>query len=543
MAEWIITKGLYQIWGPPGCAKTTRMADKVLECVEQDRTVLITSLTRAALAEVRSRHLPIPPEAMGTLHAHCYHGLGRPTIVEGQHVAIWNEEFPQFLMSGAEHDTSVDDLLSEPRQVTPTDHVRAHLDVLRAQRIPVETWDEAMPFWTCWCDFKAQMGLMDFTDLLETALEELPVAPGAPDVIFADEAQDHSQLELAVLLQWFTHARALCLIGDPWQNLFEWRGTEPHIFLDLPAPDGHRHLLPQSYRVPRAVRDFAMDWMAQHYSAYQDLDYRAREAEGQVVQGFIPNRPEWSMMELIDLLSQTDHQGRPATVMWLASCAYMLRPALKVFRAHGLPFANPYRTTRGDWNPLRGHAKDILLTYLRPNAEVWGDEARLWTFAELQRWVHIIKADGILKRGAKATIEKVDDPIKLGRPIDLNDLDDWFLTEHWRGILQPTAEWLLAHALPNERDKLFYPLACLQRGGRAALREPPRLYVGTYHSVKGGEATHVYCDPSLSPAAEHQWWEGAEARDQVCRTFYVGMTRARESLHLGHALSSRAVPW
>ena len=73
----------YRVVGPPGCGKTTWLGDQVQQAVESGMSVLISSLTKAAATEIGGRNLPISFDALGTLHSHCYHALGRPEIAEG----------------------------------------------------------------------------------------------------------------------------------------------------------------------------------------------------------------------------------------------------------------------------------------------------------------------------------------------------------------------------------------------------------------------------------------------------------------------------
>ena len=68
----------YRVVGPPGCGKTTWLGDQVQKAVESRMSVLISSLTKAAATEIGGRNLPISFDALGTLHSHCYHALGRP---------------------------------------------------------------------------------------------------------------------------------------------------------------------------------------------------------------------------------------------------------------------------------------------------------------------------------------------------------------------------------------------------------------------------------------------------------------------------------
>ena len=57
----------------------------------------------------------------------------------------------------------------------------------------------------------------------------------------------------------------------------------------------------------------------------------------------------------------------------------------------------------------------------------------------------------------------------------------------------------------------------------------PKVIVGTIHSVKGGEADVVFLFPDLSPGAARMY-ETQDGRDSATRLFYVGATRARETL-------------
>ena len=61
----------------------TWLGDQVQQAVESGMSVLISSLTKAAATEIGGRNLPISFDALGTLHSHCYHALGKPEIAEG----------------------------------------------------------------------------------------------------------------------------------------------------------------------------------------------------------------------------------------------------------------------------------------------------------------------------------------------------------------------------------------------------------------------------------------------------------------------------
>ena len=72
-------------------------------------------------------------------------------------------------------------------------------------------------------------------------------------------------------------------------------------------------------------------------------------------------------------------------------------------------------------------------------------------------------------------------------------------------------------------------------------KNPPRVIVGTIHSVKGGQADIVFLFPDLNPAGNAAYQRHGAQRDSVIRLFYVGMTRARHTLYVCQKESSMAV--
>ena len=75
-----------------------------------------------------------------------------------------------------------------------------------------------------------------------------------------------------------------------------------------------------------------------------------------------------------------------------------------------------------------------------------------------------------------------------------------------------------------------YPRKVLNKHGESGLVDDPKFLVGTIHSVKGGEADVVILMPDLSSAGWQEYQEYGPKRDSIIRLFYVGMTRAKETL-------------
>ena len=90
----------FRISGAPGTGKTTNIARQVRRAVARygAESVLVTSFSHTAAAELAGRDLPIPSERIGTLHSHCYRVLGAPKIAESC-VDEWNRQNPRLALT------------------------------------------------------------------------------------------------------------------------------------------------------------------------------------------------------------------------------------------------------------------------------------------------------------------------------------------------------------------------------------------------------------------------------------------------------------
>ncbi|HXH13362.1 MAG TPA: UvrD-helicase domain-containing protein, partial [Alphaproteobacteria bacterium] len=184
--------GLYHVWGPPGTGKTTFLSKQVHRLVEDygPDCVMIASLTRTAAAEVAGRRLPIPRQAIGTLHAHCYRALNHPTIAETK-IDEWNAQAIENYRLSFEA-SGLDDVVTE--QVSGKqngDILMQKYQVHRARMDPPSEWTPHVKlFAEAWEKWKYENGYFDFQDLITTCYTDIDVAPGDPQFIIIDEAQD-----------------------------------------------------------------------------------------------------------------------------------------------------------------------------------------------------------------------------------------------------------------------------------------------------------------------------------------------------------------
>ena len=229
-------KGRYQVIGPPGTGKTTWLGAQVAHCVADGAEVCVSSLTRAAAAEVVRKQPPIPRDQIATLHAHAYRAIGRPKLYLDE-VADWNEKQPYMRMRDTKsEDRTTDDLTPLRRsEEYPGDDLYEAIDLKRHKCVPRELWTELeRDFFGDWTKWKQEAEVIDFTDMIERALADTMSPECSPNVLFADEAQDLSSLEYSLLCHWGESCDALMITGDPNQALYLWRGANPKLFNSLP---------------------------------------------------------------------------------------------------------------------------------------------------------------------------------------------------------------------------------------------------------------------------------------------------------------------
>jgi superfamily I DNA/RNA helicase len=525
---------LHRVVGPPGCGKTSWLARQAQQAAAKYGSggVVIASLTRAAAAEVAGRETNIAASNVGTLHSHAFRALGRPNLAETpEGLKAWTESHPRWKLGGRFDPT--DPYSSDPFASDDAPNAERELqDYARARTaaIPRELWPSSLlVFAEAWEDFKRQTNRLDFCDLIEHATSETESHPAKPAVVMVDEAQDISALERGLVDRWAQAdgVQQVVIVGDPDQNLYQWRGSDPDVFWRGEAET--ERVLEQSYRVPVAPHAYAVDWIDRTPDR-RPVVYLPTPEPGRVERALCTfDRPD----AILERIIERSAEGRSS--MLLASCSYMLATVVSTLRAEAIPFHNPYRSSHGGWNPLGGAGR--VLALLRPRPDVWQEQARHWTWHDVWRWMEPMRAEHF-ERGAKAYVERQAGPDQYGTMEHAHSPSDaaWLvenMTEEAAGAIGAfDLAWWLDSLLVSKHGQQAYSVALALKHGGAKLREEPRVIVGTIHSVKGGEADDVYVCPDLSGAGERERVGSVAGREALRRMFYVAFTRSKDRLYL-----------
>lgn len=537
----------HRLFGPPGTGKTTSLSHNLEQAAEKvtAQRVFCASFTRAASTELASRVQGFPQDRIGTLHSHGFRAIGCPQVITAKALTLWNEQHPGLALPAALYDREgrseadpfddsdfFDDDTPEKRH--------SQYQTLRNRLVPREAWPDSVRFfadrWEAW---KADVDLIDFTDMIDLALQQTDYAPGLPAIGFFDEVQDFTPLELALVRHWGSAMEQIVLAGDDDQMIYGFKGASVDAFLDEGIEPASVKVLSQSYRVPRAVHRAATRWITQ-VKRRQDKPYQPRDEEGIA-------HALWDL-EIDDgdrvVRVIEDRLERGMSVMVMADAARMLKGVIAALRAAGLPYHNPFASQRGDWNPLGAmkatSSAGRLVALSRISPDIWGSEWRRWTAAEVALWSDPLRADGVFERGGKSRAARLDDDYRLA------DLAACFAGGDDEGRALDRCgsvdlDWYGRHLTKEYASRMRFPMAVAKKRGVRTLAEVPRVLVGTIHSFKGAEADCVILAPDLSYFHQQDLDDGGDDADNVVRLFYVAMTRARHELIITAPSGHRAL--
>ena len=514
-------KNLFIITGVPGAGKTTYLAKQAAAAAKKhgSDTVWIASLTKTAAAEIAGRDVPIPKEQVGTLHSHAYRALGTSNLMQtSDGLKDWNQWIDEKKLGSLyslslDKTADIDDMSNEIGTGGAGDKVFEEYNLLRNRMIDRSLWPKrALAFAAQWEEWKADRSGIDFSDMIELALTEDVYLPAETGIF--DEVQDFSALELALVMKWAERMEFVVLAGDSDQTLFCFRGAEARNIYGLPVDEANKRFLLKSYRCPRAVVAYANRVISQ-CKERENIFMQPKDADGEF------RRSPASIWEPeIAVSDARQYLEAGKSVAFLTTAGYMLDSLIGDLRANGIPYENRFRRKNHTWNPLfcaNGvSAKDRLLMFTE------GGEG--WSNDDVYNWSLEFEAGKTMTRGAKTEIEKA-----RKEPFSLSKMREWF-APCWPEPLRFNPDWYIEQMLASKKAKYKYPLTIMRKRGKAALSLTPQITVGTIHSVKGATFDAVYIFPDISPSCYDECHYSVEGRNSAYRTWYVGASRAAESL-------------
>jgi DNA helicase-2/ATP-dependent DNA helicase PcrA len=328
--------------------------------------------------------------------------------------------------------------------------------------------------------YKNARNLLDFTDLLELIVQQPERLPRL-EALIIDEAQDLSPLQWRLVEQLALRSQRCFLAGDDDQAIYTWAGADVESFLNF---KGQIKVLEQSYRVPAKIHKLA-NAVVHRIKKRQPKAWRAREEVGS-----IHYYQDW-------------HDVNVAQGDWLilAAANYMLADMYDWLKSQGLLFERFGQ---------RSIPESVLTAVIGWERLRKGQEVPFQVVQTIYKYIDT----KLVKHGYKGL--RTADPAALYTLDLLKEKHGLLSTEIWHEALTKIAE--------NQRR---YLIAVLRRGTRLTGKVPIKL--STIHAAKGGEADNVLLMADLTTKFAKEYDRNA---DDVNRLLYVGITRAKQTLHI-----------
>jgi superfamily I DNA/RNA helicase len=475
--------------GPPGTGKTHRLMhylDEELKKTDPEKIAYI-AFSNAAVKVARER-IPNDNVYVSTMHSMGSQECGINTKTQ----LLKNEKWKGFKnYSRLCADLSFESRINVNGYV---EHVNPHMKIIEFARNKNISLERAaveldLHYTTdIWLTeqikadldtYKESTGMIEYADMISKFVEEDKCPP--LHAVFLDEAQDLSPLQWKMFFYIESRCDRSYIAGDDDQTIYTFQGADPKVFIDL---EGEVDAQIQSRRVPRVIHKLASS-IFPHMTKRLEKKWLPRDVEGELHTNVDFESIDFSTGEWL-ILTRTNKM-----LERLREHLYRMNYRFESKAQELLPskMLNAYKV----WKRLNEGA------YV--NKE---DVKDLWDFLTVK--------DGHLTRGFAGgkTLEGITS-------VNLEELR----AEH--GLLA-AGGWEI---LKFPEDSKLYIKKLLESGDD--LMKPARIKLSTIHSVKGEEKDNVV----LFTDIERIIYESAKRdADPEHRTFFVGITRAKEKLFI-----------
>jgi DNA helicase-2/ATP-dependent DNA helicase PcrA len=249
------TTGPLLVLAGAGSGKTRVIASRIAYLIGDGHAhpedVLAVTFTNKAADEMRSRVeslLGSDCAAMwiSTFHALCARLLRRegPTIGLARDFVIYDSADQLTVIKQALHDLEIDDSIVPPRAaLAHISHAKNRME--GPERVATSTgWslrqEEIAKIYRYYVTALEERSALDFDDLLLKTVELFERAADARErytrrfrFVMVDEYQDTNRPQYLLIRQLSSGHRNLCVVGDPDQSIYEWRGADLRNILDF----------------------------------------------------------------------------------------------------------------------------------------------------------------------------------------------------------------------------------------------------------------------------------------------------------------------
>lgn len=561
----------------PGSGKTLVITQRVRYLIEayhvRPQEILVITFTKAAAQEMQSRFQALSRQrgvTFGTFHAVFFHILKYAYHYSAANILTEEKKYQilqRLLSESGLHFEDEKETLSE---------IASEISVVKNEQIPLEHYySKSCPeevfrgFYRKYEEMHRREGLLDFDDMMTMTYELLTQRADILAAwqrhyryILVDEFQDINLLQYAILRLLADPERNLFIVGDDDQSIYRFRGAKPEIMLNFPKdyPDAKQIVLDRNFRSVASVIRAAQLVIRENTKRFAKRAVHVRKGQGQIDIREFSGQEHESLYLIkkvqeslaggmppneIAVLYRTNQGARPyAERLMEFNIPFEMRDALPNIYEHWIAkdlFAYLHlareRLDRADFlqvmnRPKRYIARDAidakvisletLRTYYEDKDWMLDRIDRLELDLRMLKDMAPYAAVNYIRYGMNYE-EYLQEYAKARRmkPEELTDILDeiqdgcrpFKTVEAWYEHLTAYKERLLEQRGKKERD-------------------PDAITLATLHSAKGLEFQEVFLVDVNEGTIPHRKASMEADLEEERRLFYVGMTRAKDRLHL-----------
>ncbi len=300
------TEGPLLILAGAGSGKTRVIAHRIARIVsdqlaDPDRVLAVTFTNKAA-GEMRTRVetlLRVDCQRMwiSTFHALCARLLRReaPHVGLSRDFVIYDSADQLTLMKQALREVGVDDSIVQPRlALSRISHAKNRME--GPETFNANSWNpkdaQIGKLYEIYVRRLKDANALDFDDLLLRTVELFDKAPAVREryatkfrFVMVDEYQDTNRPQYLLIQQLAGTHRNLCVVGDPDQSIYKWRGADLRNILDFEHdfPEAAIVCLERNYRSTQVILDAASAVIAQNRNRKEKRLYTERAGGARIL--------------------------------------------------------------------------------------------------------------------------------------------------------------------------------------------------------------------------------------------------------------------
>lgn len=570
--------GPMMVLAGPGSGKTTVITGRTCNLIKQGipaSSILVVTFTKAAAREMKERFLHLmnlhtSQVTFGTFHGvfygilrHTYHLSGQNILSEDMKMKLLRELVDTYCQ---DTEDEADLLTNLSREISTVKDGRIDLSHYYSACLAEEVFRKIYEEYQGWLNKNKKL---DFDDIMVWTYKLFRKRPDILKLwqdkfqyILIDEFQDINPIQYDIIRMLASPRNNLFIVGDDDQSIYRFRGAKPELMLNFPKdyPDTVQVTLDTNYRSTGEIVKKSGLLIGENESRFSKKIQTNREDGDKIdIHIFENDRDEVAhMIESIREYLKTGHEYRDVAILFRTNTGS--RKTVEQLMAYNMPFQ-----MRDGLPNLYEHwvARDVF-TYMRmskgsrlradflrvankPNrylardsfldAEVTFEslyqvyEERQWMWERIEKLEHDLKVlgpmtpfgalnyirygigyEGYLKEYAQYRRIKPEELLEI-----LDELQDTA-----RGF-DRVEDWF---------DHIERYKEELKRQNQTRQKELNGITVSTLHSIKGLEFDNVYIlDVNEGVIPYRKAVLDADVEEER-RMFYVGMTRAKNRLHL-----------